>query len=162
MSRHLIMLVAAAIAGLSSCSGDDPATEHEEHQRTDEMATSVNCQDETRAERFEAGMSKRTEGKLKIVLDSSEPAPPAREDNAWVISVRDQEGDPMLGAELTLDPQMPDHGHGSPREAIVTELGDGQYQAEPISLFMPGFWQIEVAISVGELKESVQFGFCVQ
>lgn len=140
-------------------SGDDAAT------ATDLGAAGASgiCSDDPRAEQYEAGMGKRTESGLKVVLVEAEPEPPARLDNSWVLLVEDSEGEPVEDAQLTLNPQMPDHGHGSPREAVVEELGDGQYRAEPIALIMPGYWTIEVSIALAdEAPESVQFGFCVQ
>jgi len=121
------------------------------------------CADEPRADAYEAGMAKRTEGGLRIVLVRADPAPPARLDNSWVLYVEDPEGEPMEGAQLPLDPQMPDHGHGSPREAVVKELGDGEYHAEPRALIMPGYWTVEVSVRLDDASpESVSFGFCVR
>jgi hypothetical protein len=122
----------------------------------------ASCADDDRAEKFTPGMGKHTDSGIEVALVEAEPAPPDRVDNSWVISTTKADGEPVEGAELTLNAQMPDHGHGSPREPVVTELGDGEYRAEPIALFMPGYWTVEVSVRLGdEPGESVQFGFCI-
>lgn len=145
---------------LVGCAADDAASA----DAPDAMDTGVTatCAQESRAEEFVPGMSKRTEGGIEVALIEAEPEPPARLDNSWVISVANADGEPQEGAQMTLNPQMPDHGHGSPREPVVTELGDGEYRAEPISLFMPGYWTVDVSVTLDDQPpESVQFGFCV-
>jgi hypothetical protein len=142
------------------CSADD-ADSAGSPDATDNRATAI-CAEESRAEQFAPGMAKQTDSGVEVALVEAEPAPPARLDNSWVISVEDASGEPREKAQLTLNPQMPDHGHGSPREPLVKELGDGEYRAEPISLFMPGYWTVGVSVALGdEPPESVQFGFCV-
>lgn len=137
-------------------------TEIPEGTSGDGTTATGSCASESRAEEFVPGMAKETESGFEVELAESDPAPPARQDNSWVIAVKDANGEPILDAQLTLNPRMPDHGHGAPREAVVTQLGDGRYRAEPVALFMPGYWTIDVSVSVGDdPPESVQFGFCV-
>lgn len=125
-------------------------------------AASATCEGGAHADEFVPGMAKQTESGIEISLVEAEPEPPARLDNSWLISVRDADGEPVEGALLTLNPKMPVHGHGSPREAIVKELGGGQYRAEPVALIMPGFWTIDISVALDdEPPESVQFGFCI-
>ena len=165
MKTRWTTLLALGLSGASfaACSGSDDGNP------ADSVGSSESaiCANETRAERFMSGMAKETDGGLKVALAESEPAPPARLDNAWVLSVHDANGEPVLGADLVLDPRMPDHGHGAPRQPAVEELGDGQYSVEPVALSMQGFWTIDVGVLLmGEPvsdppAESVQFGFCV-
>jgi hypothetical protein len=114
-----------------------------------------------RGEQFSAGMQKTSPGGVSIELVDANPAPPKLGDNAWTVSVRDASGGPMLAADVSVDPWMPEHGHGSNKEAIAVELGDGKYRIEPISLGMPGVWEIGVRINSGSKPESVTFAFCI-
>lgn len=146
-----------ACAGCSGDGADDPPVDTDQNG-----ATPVTCDSETRAEEFVPGMVKQTEDGVAVALVEADPAPPARLDNSWLFSLEDSNGEPLSGARLTLDPLMPDHGHGSPREPVVTELGDGEYRAEPVALFMPGYWLVEVSVTVEDAPAgSVEFGFCV-
>ena len=67
-----------------------------------------------------------------------------------------------MGAEVEVEPFMPDHGHAPPRRAVVMELDDGRYRAEPVTFHMNGFFTVEVVvIAEDKSQQSVQFGFCI-
>jgi hypothetical protein len=36
------------------------------------------------------------------------------------------------------------HGHGSTEEPVIEPLGDGEYEASPITFTMPGPWEVNV------------------
>ncbi|MCP4499290.1 MAG: hypothetical protein GY822_04905 [Deltaproteobacteria bacterium] len=59
----------------------------------------------------------------------------------------------VVGATLSVDPQMPTMGHGSDEVAIVTEIGDGFYEAAPIGFTMPGAWEIRVVANISGTDE---------
>ena len=72
--------------------------------------------------------------------------------NTMVFTVKDKNGNPVAGATLAVDPEMPQHGHGSPEVPVLTEVGNGQYRAFPIALVMVGRWEINVTASQGTLR----------
>ena len=114
-------------------------------------------------ESFFAGMSKMGDsGVLSVTIVEAMPAPPARYDNTWTMEVLDAEGNPVDDATLRVSGWMPEHGHGTPRDADIVPLGDGRYEAAPINLFMPGLWRITVEVSSqsGE-TDATRFLFCV-
>lgn len=124
------------------------------------------------ADTFTAGMARMgDEGRVELTLMSSDPAPPERHDNTWVLKLTDVDGNPAEGATVIPKPNMPQHGHGTNTQAVVTELGAGEYQLDPINLFMPGYWEIPIdvtlsggetdSISCPELTEGSCFKFCV-
>jgi hypothetical protein len=123
------------------------------------------CATEERGETFSAGMNKTGAKGITFTIVSSDPAPPARDNNAWVIAVEDDTG-PLVGATLSVKPFMPDHNHGT---SIPTNISagdvDGQYDANPVNMFMPGVWEITInATPAGggaADKDSVVFTFCV-
>ena len=79
-----------------------------------------------------------------------EPASPKVGQNVMTLTVKDKEGEPVVGAEITVDPQMPAHGHGSSEKAKVEDLGDGNYKASPVTLQMKGDWEITVTVKAGD------------
>lgn len=70
--------------------------------------------------------------------------------NTLTVAAKDPEGAPLLGATVTVDPQMPTHGHGSSETPVVTELGAGLYEAKPVTLQMQGHWVITVRVVSGD------------
>ncbi len=125
------------------------------------------CANETRAEPYVAGQEKvGKQGALSVQLIESQPGPPQKGDNTWTLAVKTSAGTPVAGATVNVTPFMPDHGHGSPIKAITSELstpaGAGQYRVTPINLFMPGLWQITVAVQTGSgTSDSAVFPFCI-
>jgi len=97
---------------------------------------------------------------MKFVLAESTPAPPARGRNSWSVKVLDGQGRAIDGAKITLTALMPAHGHSSPTVPTVTPNGGG-YAIGPISLFMPGMWEVTVDAEAGALRDSATFVFCV-
>jgi len=92
------------------------------------------------------------------------PAPPARFDNTWIIEVVDlASGMPVDDAVLEVDPRMPDHNHGTSIQCEVTAMAaPGQFQLDPVNLFMPGLWEVELDFTLAdETTDRVVFKFCV-
>jgi nitrogen fixation protein FixH len=79
----------------------------------------------------------------------SESAAPALGENVLLVEVDDASGAPLSGATVTVSSWMPAHGHGSPDEAVVTETSPGHYRAAPVTLHMPGSWEITVRAESG-------------
>lgn len=81
---------------------------------------------------------------------SPDPDPPRVGENTMLISLMDAEDmSPVLGAALNVQPWMPHHGHGSPRDTTVTEIGDGTYEVE-IFYQMGGDWELRVGMPNAE------------
>lgn len=85
-----------------------------------------------------------------LVIESAFESPgPTLGDNALALEVRDLEGEPVVGAVVTVTPWMPAHGHGSPSRPVVVEAGAGRYRASGVVLHMPGTWQLTLRAVVG-------------
>jgi hypothetical protein len=127
----------------------------------------VNCAVETTADMFFVGLEKMgTQGKLDFRLISAAPAPPARFDNEWTLQVSQLAngvaGGPITGATISVTPFMPKHGHGSPKDAVITELSTaGQYKLSPVYLSMPGLWEITLDVTTPSASDSAIFRFCI-
>lgn len=77
---------------------------------------------------------------------SLEPIPINRM-HSWEILVRDDNGEPVTGAEISVDGGMPFHDHGLPtRPRITEELGGGRYLLEGLRFHMAGEWEIKLTI----------------
>ena len=97
-----------------------------------------------------------------VTIVDAMPAVPARGDNTWTVRIADAAGAPEEGMVVDLRPWMPDHGHGSPVEEEVTDLGAGEYEATPLNLFMAGFWTVTFDVTDAEgTTDSVVFNVCV-
>lgn len=71
-------------------------------------------------------------------------------ENRVTISVASPDGAPVSDADVTVDAEMPAHGHGAPESPTVTPKGPGEYEAT-LTLHMPGRWVITVEAAAGEL-----------
>ena len=115
-----------------------------------------------------AGLEKTgKQGALVFRLLDSQPGPPQKGDNTFTLAIKNSAGVPQSAATIAVTPFMPDHGHGSPIKAEVSELaspaGSGQYRASPVNLFMPGLWQITVSAQAsGGVRDSAVFAFCIE
>ena len=83
--------------------------------------------------------------RFEVELD---PDPPCVCQNRLHLRLTDSAGQPVAGASVTVDPQMPIHGHGSTQVPEVEALGEGRYEAWPMTLIMSGPWEIFVRIEV--------------
>jgi YtkA-like protein len=104
-------------------------------------------------------------GHFHFTLVSSTPAPPALDDNRFVVQVSDADGNPVEG-ELTVALDMPEHGHASPKQPDIRFDAESQaFSLEPIDLFMVGLWRIrfdfEARIDGAPPTDSAVFEFCI-
>ena len=76
--------------------------------------------------------------------------------HSWILSVKNQEGEPVTGAEIEVVGGMPAHDHGLPTAPRVTEeLGDGNYRLDGVRFHMGGDWEMTFTIRVGEVESIV-------
>jgi hypothetical protein len=115
-----------------------------------------------------AGMA----GAFTFVLVSSDPAPPAKLTNTWILKVLDNSGKPVTGATFPplpewsgwpvgVRPYMPDHGHTSTARPTVTSNSDGTYTINTLYFMMPGLWQTTINVKSGVTTDNVRYSFCV-
>jgi hypothetical protein len=85
--------------------------------------------------------------------------PPINVVHEWVIHVETVAGEPVEGATVRLNGDMPAHGHGMPTQPEVTaDLGDGDYRVEGMAFQMGGYWIIDVTVTVGSQTDLIRFG----
>jgi hypothetical protein len=148
-----LFLILGVAVSLAACGHDDPGD-----------GTSYNCAQETRDEEFVMGLTKAgAESRLEFKLVSSDPAPPSRGDNRWIVQLSTMAAPvtPVSGASMTVTPFMPDHQHGSGETVIVKPMTEaGQYELDPVNLWMPGLWEITMRVT-GATEDRVVFRFCL-
>jgi hypothetical protein len=181
----LALLASLALAsGCDSGSGDDEHADHDEHAEghatsesesghAEESAGDTHgsatgeteggdCAAETRDDAFAVGLSK-SGSLVTATFVSSDPAPPIKGDNTWVLDFTDAQGMPLVDVEMVVIPMMPDHGHGTPINAVVTATETpGRYEVTPVNLFMAGYWEITFDLTVAGQADALMFGFCVE
>ncbi len=128
----------------------------------------VSCEQDPRLDAYAGQLDKAGErGLLFFHFSDLEPAPPAKGSNTFHVRVSDAAGAPMQGA-LEVDLRMPDHGHGTSVEPVVSfDDALGRYTITPLFLFMPGVWRIEFdAYSSADADapeiDRVALHFCVE
>jgi hypothetical protein len=147
-------LLSAVLLSLAACGGDD----------TEE----VDCETVTGTDTFVVGLDKPgAGGALDFQLMSAEPAPPARDDNSWIVQINSMAsgvvGAPIDGATLAVTPFMPAHQHGSPIRAQITPVAGqpGQYAISPVNMWMPGVWETTIQATSGDTTDKAVYRFCI-
>ncbi len=134
------------------------------------QASTPSCEEDTRDEAYFAGITKTGEAGYSLTVLDSDHAPPAKGDNVWKVELKDATEMPLPGMTFKVNPTMPDHGHSSTAVAVITPEGEGIYTINPVNLFMPGYWEIEISpIDEGEagidddvVLDKIVFKFCVE
>lgn len=164
MARWVHALGVVSTLLVAGCSSDEPA--HGGAAGSSSISGDVSCESDARVDHFREGMAKEGErGVLSFELLTSDPAPPAKGDNAfelWIADANDEPADVSLAVRLS----MPDHGHGSPVAPHVSFDGE-RFSVSPLDLFMAGVWQIDLHAVTGDaddetLVDDASFFFCIE
>ncbi|MEE9383780.1 MAG: FixH family protein [Nannocystaceae bacterium] len=127
------------------------------------VASAFDCADEDRAEPFTIGLTKAGEI-VDVSFVVATPAPPGKTDNSWRVLVVDKMGTPVEGVEIVVMPMMPDHGHGTTKDPVVTAVAGvlGQYDMSPVALHMSGYWEVTFELSLPDMtSDAVTFKLCI-
>lgn len=78
--------------------------------------------------------------------------------HAWEIDLHSPSGEPVVGASISVDGGMPQHGHGFPTQPRVTkDLGNGRYVIEGMKFSMSGWWEIKLKVTSGLGADEITF-----
>ena len=76
----------------------------------------------------------------------------------WTLTLKREDGQPVTDAVISVDGDMPEHGHGLPTQPEVTlDLGNGEYLVEGLKFSMPGWWIIKFHIRTQDSEDSISF-----
>jgi hypothetical protein len=88
---------------------------------------------------------------------------PINKIHSWKLKIESADGKPVTGAKVTIDGDMPEHGHGLPTQPEVTEeLGNGMYLVGGMKFSMPGWWTIKFYISTPDKSDAVSFNLLLE
>jgi hypothetical protein len=83
--------------------------------------------------------------------------------HAWTIHVATPDGQPVTDAVITVDGDMPQHGHGLPTRPQVTKhLGNGDYLVEGMKFQMGGWWVVDFTIDAHGQRDTVRFNMILK
>jgi hypothetical protein len=82
----------------------------------------------------------------RVELRTSPEQPPTRGELAIELRVTDTSGAPVDGLPVVVTPWMPAMGHDTSVAPTIVAEGGGAYRVEHVELFMPGTWQLRVAL----------------
>jgi len=83
--------------------------------------------------------------------------------HTWTLHVARPDGAAVTDAAITVDGDMPEHGHGLPtRPRVTRNLGNGDYLVEGVKFQMGGWWVMEFQVASGGVTEPVRFNLQLQ
>lgn len=83
--------------------------------------------------------------------------------HTWVLHVESSDGQPLDDAIVSVDGDMPQHGHGMPTQPQVTQnLGNGDYLVEGMRFQMGGWWVVDFVIEAGGQQDKVSFNLMLE
>lgn len=95
---------------------------------------------------------------FRVAYQSDATPIPLNRLHRWRLEVTTLQGEPVTGAEITIDGDMPEHGHGLPtRPEVTRELERGVYLVEGMKFQMPGHWVVEFHIAANGHEDTARF-----
>jgi hypothetical protein len=83
--------------------------------------------------------------------------------HSWILHVETADGRPVETAQITLDGDMPQHGHGMATTPQVSEYrGGGDYLVEGMKFQMGGWWVVEFDINANGNSDRVSFNLILK
>jgi hypothetical protein len=145
-------------AGCSSAGADPSPSDFAAASTTTEPSASAPGSEPTPVPNLQTDVVSEN-GLFRGSWQSRPEAPAINVVHEWVLHIETSDGQPAAGALVTVDGDMPAHGHGMPTEPQVTaDLGDGDYLVEGMSFQMGGYWIVDVTVTYDGETDLVRFG----
>ncbi len=93
---------------------------------------------------------------VELVLKSGELKKGA---NELDLIIHDNKDHDVVGAEISIQPWMPEMGHGIDIEPVIEEKGGGLYHVSNLVLTMGGHWELRVGVNKGGVSDVASFDF---
>jgi hypothetical protein len=162
--RINLMLTTLLFVGLLLSACGSTAADPQTNAQSDDMAAMKEGEDmaamnsEVPAD-LDTATSKLSDNELYQVSILSNVDPPVlNEIHDWTLHVQTPAGEPVEGAEVTIDGGMPQHNHGFPTSPQVTQdLGGGDYLVEGVRFNMAGWWEMKFDIQKDGQADTVTF-----
>jgi hypothetical protein len=102
-------------------------------------------------------------GVFRVAWTSDPAEPPLNRMHTWTLHLETADGEPVEGADISVDGGMPQHGHGLPTSPQVTQdLGGGDYLVEGMRFQMPGWWEVRFRIQAGGKTDTITFNLTLE
>src|SRR5512139_2475440 len=103
------------------------------------------------------------QGLFNVSYTPSTGTIPINQMHQWTLHVERADGTPVEDATITVDGDMPQHGHGMPTQPQVTEnLGNGDYLVDGLRFQMGGWWLMDFTITSGSETDEVHFNMMLE
>lgn len=103
------------------------------------------------------------QGLFRVSYTPSTGTIPVNEMHEWTLHVEHADGTPVEDATITVDGDMPEHGHGLPTSPRVTRnLGNGDYLVEGLKFQMGGWWLMDFTITAKGQTDAVHFNMMLK
>ena len=100
---------------------------------------------------------------FRVSYVSSQDIVPVNQMHQWTLHVETADGQQVEDATITVDGDMPQHGHGLPTKPRVTKyLGNGDYLVEGMKFQMGGWWVMDFTISTDGQTDAVHFNMMLK
>ncbi len=97
-------------------------------------------------------------GQLRLTYESEMKPIKINRIHSWLVYLETIDGQPLSGAEITMQGGMPEHNHGLPTKPQLTgSPRSGEYLIEGIRFHMRGHWELEFNIINGDDVDTVEF-----
>ena len=97
-------------------------------------------------------------GWYRVSYVASTSVIPINQMHRWTLHIETQDGQLVENATITVDGDMPEHGHGLPTRPQMTEyLGNGDYLIEGVKFQMGGWWVMDFSITANHQSDQVHF-----
>ena len=102
-------------------------------------------------------------GLFNVSYNASTGTVPVNQMHQWTLHVESADGQPVEDATITVDGDMPQHGHGLPTRPQVTEyLGNGDYLVDGMKFQMGGWWLMDFTITANGQTDAVHFNMMLK
>lgn len=100
---------------------------------------------------------------FKVSYTASTGTIPVNQMHQWTLHVETANGQPVEGATINVDGDMPQHGHGLPTRPQVTKyLGNGDYLVDGMKFQMGGWWLMDFTITANGQTDAVHFNMMLK
>ena len=102
-------------------------------------------------------------GLFHVSYSASTGRVPVNRMHEWTLHVETPDGEVVEDAQITVDGDMPQHGHGLPTRPKVTKyLGNGDYLVEGVKFQMGGWWLMDFTITANGQTDAVHFNMMLE
>ena len=127
------------------------------------MGTMMSCMGNAPSDVDYSSTQESDNGLYRVSYTVSTGTVPINQMHEWTLHVESADGTPVENATITVDGDMPQHGHGLPTSPRVTEyLGNGDYRVEGLKFQMGGWWLLDFSISADGQTDAVHFNMMLK